>query len=110
MLCTRLAIMVNGQFKCLGSIQHLKNKYVKLLYIIVGMGSLSVDVHMILYLYVSQYWDFWSHLLFLCLSESLPTLYVGMARTHAYPEVLSLLKYPTMLLELCSSSQYVCSS
>ena len=26
-LCTRLAIMVNGQFKCLGSIQHLKNKY-----------------------------------------------------------------------------------
>ncbi|CAL1298938.1 unnamed protein product [Larinioides sclopetarius] len=26
-LCTRLAIMVNGQFHCLGSIQHLKNKY-----------------------------------------------------------------------------------
>lgn len=26
-LCTRLAIMVNGSFKCLGSIQHLKNKY-----------------------------------------------------------------------------------
>ncbi|CAI8007469.1 ATP-binding cassette sub-family A member 3 [Geodia barretti] len=26
-LCTRLAIMVNGQFKCLGSIQHLKNRY-----------------------------------------------------------------------------------
>ncbi|XP_041370956.1 ATP-binding cassette sub-family A member 2-like [Gigantopelta aegis] len=26
-LCTRLAIMVNGRFKCLGSIQHLKNKY-----------------------------------------------------------------------------------
>ena len=26
-LCTRLAIMVNGQFKCLGSVQHLKNKY-----------------------------------------------------------------------------------
>jgi len=26
-LCTRLAIMVNGQFKCLGNIQHLKNKY-----------------------------------------------------------------------------------
>lgn len=25
-LCTRLAIMVNGSFKCLGSIQHLKNK------------------------------------------------------------------------------------
>ena len=28
-LCTRLAIMVNGSFKCLGSIQHLKNKYVR---------------------------------------------------------------------------------
>lgn len=28
-LCTRLSIMVNGEFKCLGSIQHLKNKYSK---------------------------------------------------------------------------------
>ena len=27
-LCTRLAIMVNSRFKCLGSIQHLKNKSV----------------------------------------------------------------------------------
>ncbi|XP_050394470.1 ATP-binding cassette sub-family A member 2 [Patella vulgata] len=26
-LCSRLVIMVNGKFKCLGSIQHLKNKY-----------------------------------------------------------------------------------
>ncbi|XP_050311852.1 phospholipid-transporting ATPase ABCA3 isoform X2 [Anthonomus grandis grandis] len=26
-LCTRLAIMVNGNFKCLGSAQHLKNKF-----------------------------------------------------------------------------------
>ncbi len=26
-LCTRLAIMVNGQFKCLGSPQHLKTKF-----------------------------------------------------------------------------------
>ncbi|TWW61312.1 ATP-binding cassette sub-family A member 2 [Takifugu flavidus] len=26
-LCTRLGIMVNGRFKCLGSIQHLKNRY-----------------------------------------------------------------------------------
>ena len=25
-LCTRLAIMVNGSFKCLGSTQHLKNR------------------------------------------------------------------------------------
>ena len=26
-LCTRMAIMVNGQFMCLGSGQHLKNKF-----------------------------------------------------------------------------------
>jgi len=26
-LCTRLAIMVNGSFKCLGSPQHIKNRY-----------------------------------------------------------------------------------
>ena len=25
--CTKIAIMVNGQFKCLGSPQHLKNKF-----------------------------------------------------------------------------------
>ncbi|XP_078687656.1 phospholipid-transporting ATPase ABCA3-like isoform X4 [Branchiostoma floridae x Branchiostoma belcheri] len=28
-LCTRLAIMVNGEFKCLGSIQHLKSRFGK---------------------------------------------------------------------------------
>ncbi|KAF7237133.1 ATP-binding cassette sub-family A member 1 [Varanus komodoensis] len=26
-LCTRMAIMVNGRFCCLGSVQHLKNKF-----------------------------------------------------------------------------------
>jgi len=26
-LCSRLAIMVNGKFRCLGSPQHLKNKF-----------------------------------------------------------------------------------
>uniref|UniRef100_A0A3Q2YZQ1 ATP binding cassette subfamily A member 1 n=1 Tax=Hippocampus comes TaxID=109280 RepID=A0A3Q2YZQ1_HIPCM len=26
-LCTRMAIMVNGRFKCLGSVQHLKNRF-----------------------------------------------------------------------------------
>jgi len=26
-LCTRLAIMVNGHFKCLGSTQHLKDRF-----------------------------------------------------------------------------------
>lgn len=28
-LCTRMAIMVNGRFQCLGSVQHLKNRYKK---------------------------------------------------------------------------------
>ena len=28
-LCTRLAVMVNGEFKCLGSTQHLKSKFGK---------------------------------------------------------------------------------
>jgi ATP-binding cassette, subfamily A (ABC1), member 3 len=28
-LCTRIAIMVAGEFKCLGSAQHLKNKFAK---------------------------------------------------------------------------------
>lgn len=28
-LCTRLGIMVDGQFKCLGNIQHLKCKFGK---------------------------------------------------------------------------------
>jgi ATP-binding cassette, subfamily A (ABC1), member 3 len=28
-LSTRMAIMVNGEFKCLGSIQHIKNKFGK---------------------------------------------------------------------------------
>jgi ABC-type multidrug transport system ATPase subunit len=39
-LCTRLVIMVNGKFKCLGSPQHLKNKF--------GTGykvSLRLDEH-----------------------------------------------------------------
>lgn len=30
-LCTRLAIMVNGSFKCLGSPQHIKNRCVEVL-------------------------------------------------------------------------------
>lgn len=38
-LCTRLAIMVNGQFKCLGSVQHLKNKFSKGLTLVVKCGT-----------------------------------------------------------------------
>ncbi|XP_041362406.1 phospholipid-transporting ATPase ABCA3-like [Gigantopelta aegis] len=42
-LCTRLAIMVNGQFKCLGSPQHLKNKFGEGYTLIVKVASTDVD-------------------------------------------------------------------
>lgn len=38
-LCTRLAIMVNGQFKCLGSTQHLKSRYGTGYTLMVKVGS-----------------------------------------------------------------------
>lgn len=37
-LCTRLTIMVNGEFKCLGSTQHLKNKFSKGYLLIIQMN------------------------------------------------------------------------
>ena len=37
-LCTKLAIMVNGKFKCLGSTQHLKAKFGKGYILIVKVG------------------------------------------------------------------------
>ena len=40
-LCTRIAIMVNGRFKCLGSPQHLKNKFGQGYTLIVQMGVLE---------------------------------------------------------------------
>ncbi|XP_065198795.1 phospholipid-transporting ATPase ABCA1-like, partial [Sycon ciliatum] len=42
-LCTRLAIMVNGQFKCLGSIQHLKSKFGQGYTIMLKVEAQSVD-------------------------------------------------------------------
>ncbi|KAJ8416455.1 hypothetical protein AAFF_G00357430 [Aldrovandia affinis] len=38
-LCTRMAIMVNGQFKCLGSIQHLKSRFGEGYTVIVRVGT-----------------------------------------------------------------------
>jgi ATP-binding cassette, subfamily A (ABC1), member 3 len=38
-LCTRLAIMVNGEFKCLGSTQHLKSKFSKGFFLTIKIGS-----------------------------------------------------------------------
>jgi len=48
-LCTRLAIMVNGQFKCLGSTQHLKAKFGTGYILIVKVGP-SVSVFWLLLL------------------------------------------------------------
>lgn len=42
-LCTRIAIMVNGQFRCLGSPQHLKNKFGEGFTLIVKLGYPSPD-------------------------------------------------------------------
>lgn len=36
-LCTKLAIMVNGEFKCLGSVQHLKSKFSKGIWLVIRM-------------------------------------------------------------------------
>ncbi|XP_031638209.1 ATP-binding cassette sub-family A member 3-like, partial [Contarinia nasturtii] len=43
-LCTRLAIMVNGELKCLGSTQHLKNKFSKGFWLTIKMMNTD-DVH-----------------------------------------------------------------
>lgn len=44
-LCTRLAIMVNGEFKCLGSPQHLKDKYGDGYTVLLHMCGLSTTKH-----------------------------------------------------------------
>ncbi|OCU00960.1 hypothetical protein XELAEV_18006739mg [Xenopus laevis] len=43
-LCTRMAIMVNGRFKCLGSVQHLKNKFGDGYTIIVRIAGSNPDL------------------------------------------------------------------
>ncbi|XP_065652510.1 phospholipid-transporting ATPase ABCA3 isoform X2 [Hydra vulgaris] len=42
-LCSRLAIMVNGQFKCIGSPQHLKNKFGEGYTLIARVGGLQPE-------------------------------------------------------------------
>nr|XP_055026150.1 phospholipid-transporting ATPase ABCA1 isoform X1 [Misgurnus anguillicaudatus] len=43
-LCTRMAIMVNGEFKCLGSIQHLKSRFGEGYTVIVRMRADQADL------------------------------------------------------------------
>ena len=38
-LCTRLVVMVNGQLKCIGSIQHLKSRYGRGYTLMMKIGS-----------------------------------------------------------------------
>ena len=46
-LCTRMGIMVNGRFQCLGSAQHLKSRYlVFLAFLIRDLFSASIIVWM----------------------------------------------------------------
>ncbi|KRT85363.1 ABC transporter ATP-binding protein [Oryctes borbonicus] len=44
-LCTRLAIMVNGTFKCLGSTQHLKNKFSEGYMLTIKVRKANTDTH-----------------------------------------------------------------
>ncbi|XP_077071802.1 uncharacterized protein abca12 [Siphateles boraxobius] len=46
-LCTRLAIMVKGQFRCLGSLQHIKNRFGKGFTVKMYLVGSSYDVDMI---------------------------------------------------------------
>ncbi|XP_059356413.1 glucosylceramide transporter ABCA12-like [Carassius carassius] len=46
-LCTRLAIMVKGQFRCLGSLQHIKNRFGKGFTVKMHLAGASCDVDMI---------------------------------------------------------------
>ena len=48
-LCTRLAIMVNGQVKCLGSTQHLKSRFGRGYTLLAKVGSPNPDVQPDLY-------------------------------------------------------------
>ncbi|KAI7808566.1 uncharacterized protein abca12 isoform X2 [Triplophysa rosa] len=46
-LCTRLAIMVKGEFRCLGSLQHIKNRFGKGFTVKMYLAGASCDVDMI---------------------------------------------------------------
>ncbi len=54
-LCTRIAIMVNGNFKCLGSIQYLKNKLVLCVRACVNInehGGINIQLLLVLVLLI----------------------------------------------------------
>ena len=43
-LCTRIGIMVAGQFQCLGPVQHLKNKFSKGFVLTIKTGFTDVNL------------------------------------------------------------------
>ncbi|XP_034043869.1 phospholipid-transporting ATPase ABCA1-like isoform X1 [Thalassophryne amazonica] len=47
-LCTRMAIMVNGRFRCLGSVQHLKNRFGDGYTIILRVAGPDPDLHQVM--------------------------------------------------------------
>ena len=52
-LCTRLAVMVNGQFKCLGSPQHLKSRFGEGYTLLARIGMFSF---FILFMFLAKYY------------------------------------------------------
>ncbi len=45
-LCSRLGIMVNGQFQCLGGVEHLKSKYAQGYSLVIKLKPLlPIDSH-----------------------------------------------------------------
>lgn len=60
-LCTRLAIMVNGSFKCLGTIQHLKYKLVILLHLLASNYKIPLAFHIISGLWFCLTWHQCEH-------------------------------------------------
>ncbi|ESO87425.1 hypothetical protein LOTGIDRAFT_127778, partial [Lottia gigantea] len=54
-LCSRLAIMVNGQLKCLGSPQHLKNKFGDGYIVRISIPSLSNNKIAVIQAFINQF-------------------------------------------------------
>lgn len=46
--CSRLAIMVNGEFKCLGSAQHLKNKFSRGLILTIKLRRTNIPISVVM--------------------------------------------------------------
>ncbi|XP_065052485.1 phospholipid-transporting ATPase ABCA3-like isoform X1 [Rhopilema esculentum] len=87
-LCTRLAIMVNGKFKCLGSIQHLKNKY--------GKGlTLMIKVDMKTTVVLAK------------VAKKITIVFLTRLLTPLHPQIIMHMKKVTRYLLLCSTETLI---